>query len=170
MKRMLKSWPVALLLCLSGAILFGVAAIAAQEAPMNSNDPSAEVSAIPEHELWERVEAIRAELDAASTPTLPESEIEAKLENALGLLNGEDGVIPQLQALLGVSDDDLPEAEAVISADSDPPEVIALAHLVLAADVLSNGSDQDSVQSAREHVAQALELIAPPTSGDESTE
>lgn len=170
MKRMLKSWPVVLLLCISGALLFGVAAMSAQEAPTESDQPSAEVNASLEDELWEKMETIRAELEAASAPTLPESEVSAKVEAILNLLSGEEGVIPQLQLSLGIASDELPEAEAVIADGNDPPEMIALAHLLLAADELSQTRDRKTVLSAGEHVEQASNLLAPPTSENQLVE
>lgn len=110
--------------------------------------------------LWEKFQVVREALDesavyASSDLSLTASEV----SNVLLGDEFEPGLIGIVQELAGVEDNSLVDAQAVIEAAIDPPELIALAHLILAAQAIET-ADPDALLEAGRHVAEAEQLLS----------
>lgn len=157
MRQLHKLWRTALLACITGALLLGASAVYAQEA--ESGGDVAEANATDG--LWVKLDAVRA---ALHPDAIQDADGAAEIGSAAaGLLIGsadEVGVITLVQQLAGVNVDEIGDAHAVVLAGDDRPEILALAHLLLAAEALTNSPDQTDLLLAGQHVEQANTLLA----------
>lgn len=112
-------------------------------------------------DLWVKLAALKETLDESVVTST--GDVASLAETASGLLLGteeEAGVIALVQELAGVEDYEAIDAEGIVEAGVDAPELIALAHLVLAARAVEAGADLDSLLQAGEHVREADRLLA----------
>src|SRR5690606_1004393 len=109
-------------------------------------------------DLWVKLAALKETLDESVVTST--GDVASLAETASGLLPGteEAGVIALVQELAGVEDYEAIDAEGIVEAGVDAPELIALAHLVLAARAVEAGADLDSLLQAGEHVREADRL------------
>jgi|GEM_PF-4660138 len=155
MSKLHTAWRTALA-CLATGTLFAVAGAAfAQEAPAASSG------------LWEKLDALRRVLAPDAVALAVDDDAEAIAQNAKDLLLGtetEVGIIALLQQETGVSAEGIGDAAAVVAAGNAQPEVVALAHLLLAAEALTASTDAVSTSTALgvagQHVDEASKLLA----------
>lgn len=153
------------LLLALGALVFGTAAFA-QEADLEVVEPapqSAEASAEVLSQLFEKLDAALAALDESVISAATDDEAAPIAQEVSALLRGDEdeaGLIALVQELAGVPSEDLIDAEAVVVGGIDTPEVTALAHLILAAEAVSESATSDALFAAAEHVREADTLLA----------
>lgn len=165
MRRLHKFWRNVLLACITGALLLGASGVLAQERSEEVDAGEADTSeAATTGGLWEKLDALRATLDPDAIDNA-DDEAAAEIAGAASrLLIGsaeEAGVIALVQELAGVSAEEIGDAHTVVLAGNDGPEVLALAHLLLAAETLTTSADQVALLIAGQHVEHANNLLAP---------
>lgn len=111
--------------------------------------------------LWEKLQAVREALDESAVAAT--SDVTGLALEVSTLLLGDDlepGLISLVQELAGVEDSQLIDAQAVVEANIDPPELIALAHLILASQAIRDAADINALLDASTHVAEAERLLS----------
>lgn len=155
MRRMLRLFHVTLFLAV-GLLSLGIVA----QAQENPGFVAAEAEAGSDA-LWQKLAALQAELDAGAVTAA--IDLDAIAERVNQLLLGDDqepGVIDLVRELAGVADTDPIDAQAVIAAGVESHEVIALAHLILAAQAVTDSPTTMALLEAGEHVREADRLLA----------
>jgi len=160
MRRLLRLFGVTLLATI-GVLAMGLG-VYAQETGFEfvQEEPEQEATAGTDA-LWQKLTQLLEVLDESVVTTT--DDVAGLAQQAAELLLGnefEAGVIGLVQELAGVEDSQSIDAETVIAAGTDAPEVIALAHLVLAAQALSGAPDTALLLEAGEHVSEADRLLA----------
>lgn len=130
----------------------------------------------PREAALDALEQVQFALSAAATSGDGVSAAET-VQAALNLLEGSEGphfipvagaegelpgAIGYLESLAGIAAEELAEVdlEALIEEGVELPEVLALAHLLLARDALvEGGAGPDALEAAAAHVAQAVALL-----------
>mgnify|MGYP001031231452 CR=1 FL=1 len=114
--------------------------------------------------LWQKLDALRAALAPEALENLDDQGVTDTTSAATGLLIGnaeEPGLIALVEELAGVSREDIGDPNAVILAGNDRPAVLALAHLLAAADTLTTSYGRVALAIAGQHVDQAYTVLAP---------
>ena len=145
---------VALILIMS-LLVFGAGSLSAQEAL--GDELQVDIG------IWERLEAVRSTLNESVVSGTTQEEVVERAQAAAALLLGdidEPGLIARVQTLAGLTSEDLIDAEAVVTNGDDAPEIVALAHLLLAAEALTSSPDDVSLLVAAGHVEEAGRLLA----------
>lgn len=163
MRKLRAIWRVAPFLVM-GALIFATGSLFAQETFADELQAETwENTAVVDDGLWERLETVRAALNESVVSGITEDEVAERAQAAADLLLGdtdEPGLIARVQTLAGVTSEELIDAEAVVTSGSDTPEIVALAHLLLAAEALTNSPDEVSLLVAGGHVEEASRLLA----------
>lgn len=156
MNRLLRLSRLAVMIA-AGILVMGLA-VNAQEAGLGLFEFERPVA--PDA-LWEKFQAAREALD--ESVVYASNDLAALATEVSTLLLGDDvepGLIGLVQELAGVEDDSLVDAQAVTAGNTDPPELIALAHLILAAQAIEGTVDVDSLLEAGRHITEAEKLLS----------
>lgn len=155
----------------------------AEEAPPPEGAPAAPpegteapAAASPLEGAKQLVDEARAKLNPDVVDSLSESAVKPTAQTVINLLEGENGehfdastpvsdphgAIPYLEDATGRSAAELAagDLEAVAASTDESPEVVALAHLVMADQALTAGeASQEVLQEAATHIDEAHEIL-----------